>query len=48
MQFNKNIKARTLKGVLEGEFKGITDDGVLLLQDAAGEIHHVYSADIEI
>ena len=48
LQFNKNIKARTLKGVLEGEFKGITDDGVLLLQDVAGEIHHVYSADIEI
>ncbi|EUJ38031.1 biotin--[acetyl-CoA-carboxylase] ligase [Brochothrix campestris] len=48
LQFNKHIKARSLKGVLEGEFKGITDDGVLVLQDANDELHYVYSADIEV
>ncbi|WP_042457784.1 bifunctional biotin--[acetyl-CoA-carboxylase] synthetase/biotin operon repressor [Neobacillus dielmonensis] len=42
------IKARTLTNVIEGKALGITDEGVLLLEDLSGTIHHVYSADIEI
>ncbi|EAE1980829.1 biotin--[acetyl-CoA-carboxylase] ligase, partial [Listeria monocytogenes] len=29
-----------------GQVKGISDEGVLLLQDALGEVHSIYSADI--
>lgn len=42
------IKARTLTNVIEGKALGITDDGVLKIEDQNGEIHLVYSADIEI
>jgi len=42
------IKARTLTNVIEGKALGITDEGVLMLEDKAGSIHHVYSADIEL
>ncbi|MDP4170368.1 MAG: biotin--[acetyl-CoA-carboxylase] ligase [Bacillota bacterium] len=44
----KSIKARTLTKVIEGKALGITDDGVLKIEDENGEIHLVYSADIEI
>ncbi|TLS35889.1 biotin--[acetyl-CoA-carboxylase] ligase [Pseudalkalibacillus caeni] len=48
VSLGKHIKARTLTGVKEGIARGITNDGVLLLEDDTGEIHQIYSADIEI
>ena len=44
----KYIKARTLNNTIEGKALGITNDGVLQLEDGTGRIHHIYSADIEI
>lgn len=44
----KYIKARTLANTIEGKALGITNDGVLQLEDMAGTIHHIYSADIEL
>lgn len=41
------IIARTLQGSFQGMAKGITEEGVLLLEDEAGTIHKIYSADIE-
>lgn len=43
----RRIIARTINASLEGFAKGITDDGVLLLEDDLGTIHKIYSADIE-
>ncbi|WP_442594492.1 biotin--[acetyl-CoA-carboxylase] ligase [Neobacillus sp. D3-1R] len=48
ISIGKNIKARTLTNIIEGKALGITDDGVLRIEDKEGNIHHVYSADIEI
>ncbi|WP_338470069.1 biotin--[acetyl-CoA-carboxylase] ligase [Niallia sp. XMNu-256] len=44
----KKITARMLKETIEGKAIGITDDGVLLLEDDKGVIHSIYSADIEL
>jgi BirA family biotin operon repressor/biotin-[acetyl-CoA-carboxylase] ligase len=41
------IMARTLQGSFQGMAKGITEEGVLLLEDHTGTIHKIYSADIE-
>jgi BirA family biotin operon repressor/biotin-[acetyl-CoA-carboxylase] ligase len=41
------IYARTMREVLYGYAKGITNEGVLLLEDEEGKIHQIYSADIE-
>lgn len=43
----KRITARSFSGTLTGYAKGITEEGVLLLEDDNGEIHSIYSADIE-
>nr|WP_226534977.1 biotin--[acetyl-CoA-carboxylase] ligase [Fictibacillus halophilus] len=43
----KRITARSVTGSITGYAKGITDEGVLLLEDDNGEIHSIYSADIE-
>jgi BirA family transcriptional regulator, biotin operon repressor / biotin---[acetyl-CoA-carboxylase] ligase len=48
ISIGQQIKAKTLTNVIEGKALGITDDGVLKIEDQAGEIHLVYSADIEI
>ncbi len=48
VSIGKHIKARTLNEIIEGKALGITNDGVLQIQDLNGKIHHVYSADIEI
>lgn len=48
ISIGKDIRARTLTNVIEGKALGITDDGVLRIEDKDGEIHLVYSADIEI
>ncbi len=48
VSLGRQIKARTVNNVLVGLAKGITDEGVLLLEDDFGKTHHIYSADIEI
>lgn len=44
----KQVRATTLREVIEGKAIGITESGVLEIQTASGEIKGVYSADIEI
>lgn len=48
ISIHTHIRARTANDVIYGYAKGITDDGVLLLEDENGVIHRIYSADIEI
>lgn len=48
VSIGKYITARTLTGAIAGKAIGITDEGVLLLEDGEGKLHHIYSADIEI
>ncbi len=48
VSIGKTITARMLNGSLRGKAMGITDDGVLLMEDEAGKIHQIYSADIEL
>lgn len=48
VSIGENITARTLIGSIHGKAKGITEDGVLMIEDQSGKIHHVYSADIEL
>lgn len=48
ISIGKNIKARTLTNVIEGKALGITDEGVLQLEDHTGTLHYIYSADIEL
>lgn len=43
-----HLYARTAKETIYGYAKGITEDGVLLLEDEKGKTHEIYSADIEI
>ncbi len=42
------VYARTPHKVIYGFAKGITDDGVLLIEDEDGVTHSIYSADIQI
>ncbi|EUJ24540.1 birA bifunctional protein [Listeria grandensis FSL F6-0971] len=44
--FSEKIIAKTLKGEIRGTVKGISDEGVLIVQDAVGEEHAIFSADI--
>ncbi|WP_110112370.1 biotin--[acetyl-CoA-carboxylase] ligase [Bacillus sp. CGMCC 1.16541] len=48
ISIGKRIIARTLRGSIEGWAKGITEDGVLLIEDDLGVLHHIHSADIEL
>lgn len=48
ISIGKQITAKTLKGTIQGKAIGITDDGVLMLEDEMGQLHYIYSADIEI
>ncbi len=48
ISIGKSIKARTLLDTIVGKALGITEEGVLKIEDEQGVIHHVYSADIEI
>ncbi|MBD7936091.1 MULTISPECIES: biotin--[acetyl-CoA-carboxylase] ligase [Cytobacillus] len=48
ISIGKRIKARTLSGTITGKAIGITDEGILLLEDEAGVQHQIYSADIEL
>jgi BirA family transcriptional regulator, biotin operon repressor / biotin---[acetyl-CoA-carboxylase] ligase len=44
----KVIVARTLTGSITGKAVGITNEGVLRIQEQNGIIHEIYSADIEV
>lgn len=48
ISIGKNITARTLTGSIHGKAMGITEEGILMIEDSSGKIHHVYSADIEL
>ncbi|KAB2338300.1 biotin--[acetyl-CoA-carboxylase] ligase [Cytobacillus depressus] len=48
ISIGKTITARTITGSIHGKALGITEDGVLMIEDEAGKVHHVYSADIEL
>lgn len=48
VSIGKTITARMLNGSLIGKAIGITDDGVLLMEDETGKVHQIYSADIEL
>lgn len=48
ISIGKMIVARTINENIRGKALGITEDGVLLIEDETGKIHHVYSADIDI
>lgn len=48
VSIGKSITARTLLQTIVGKALGITDEGVLKIEDEQGVIHHVYSADIEV
>jgi BirA family transcriptional regulator, biotin operon repressor / biotin---[acetyl-CoA-carboxylase] ligase len=47
VSIGKQIRARTLTGTIEGKALGITEDGVLMIEDIEGHIHYIHSADIE-
>ncbi|WP_110927637.1 biotin--[acetyl-CoA-carboxylase] ligase [Bacillus massiliglaciei] len=48
ISLGQQIKATTIHSVIVGKALGITDAGVLLLEDEDGKVHSVYSADIEV
>lgn len=48
ISIGKTLTARTLSGNIHGKALGITDDGVLKIEDSEGTVHQVYSADIEL
>ncbi len=48
ISLNRQIKARTLNGVIEGKAIGIDNSGVLLIETSDGSIKQIYSADIEL
>lgn len=48
ISIGQQIIARTLNGSIEGRAKGITAEGVLVLEELDGTIHHIHSADIEL
>lgn len=48
VSIGRRITARTINGSIEGYTRGITEEGVLQIEDDAGRIHHIYSADIEL
>ncbi len=48
ISIGRTIKATTITGIIKGKALGITEDGVLKIEDEAGMIHKIYSADIEL
>ncbi|WP_299737932.1 biotin--[acetyl-CoA-carboxylase] ligase [uncultured Rossellomorea sp.] len=48
ISIGKKIRARTINGTIEGRALGITDEGVLKIEDTTGTVHQIYSADIEV
>ena len=48
ISLGKEIKATTVNDTIVGKAIGITDEGVLLVEDRSGKVHSIYSADIHI
>ncbi|WP_409251159.1 biotin--[acetyl-CoA-carboxylase] ligase [Bacillus sp. SCS-153A] len=48
ISIGRKITARTITGSIHGKALGINEDGVLRIEDEEGQIHEVYSADIEL
>ncbi|MBS4209786.1 biotin--[acetyl-CoA-carboxylase] ligase [Bacillus sp. FJAT-50079] len=48
VSIGKTIVAKTLTSEITGKAVGITEEGVLKIEGEDGQIHHIYSADIEI
>ncbi|MBU9723919.1 MULTISPECIES: biotin--[acetyl-CoA-carboxylase] ligase [Bacillaceae] len=48
ISIGKKIVATTAQGRLTGIAEGINDEGVLILRDDNGKVHHIYSGDITI
>jgi BirA family biotin operon repressor/biotin-[acetyl-CoA-carboxylase] ligase len=48
ISLGKVITATTITGKVAGKAAGITDDGILIIEDQYGNIHEIYSADIEL
>ncbi|MFS0645030.1 biotin--[acetyl-CoA-carboxylase] ligase [Siminovitchia sp. 179-K 8D1 HS] len=48
VSIGKVIAATTVTGKIVGRALGITENGVLLVEDETGTVHEVYSADIEL
>lgn len=48
VSLGKEIIARTISGNISGKALGITEEGVLKIEDQNGQIHKIYSADIEM
>lgn len=48
ISIGRSIIARTVTGTIRGKALGITEEGVLKLEDENGSIHDIYSADIEM
>ncbi|WP_199484511.1 biotin--[acetyl-CoA-carboxylase] ligase [Peribacillus glennii] len=48
VSLGKEIKASTLTETIHGTALGITEEGVLLVEGHDGQIHNIYSADIEL
>lgn len=48
ISIGNEITARMLNGTIRGVARGITDEGVLMLEDADGVIHYIHSADISL
>ena len=44
----KKIIGKTPHGLLEGMYKGITDEGILLLEDESGMIHEIITGDVNV
>ncbi len=47
ISIGKRVKATTVTGIIAGRALGITDEGVLKIEDDEGVIHNIYSADIQ-
>jgi BirA family biotin operon repressor/biotin-[acetyl-CoA-carboxylase] ligase len=48
VSIGKDVTARTISNTIVGKALGITNEGVLKIEDENGILHHVYSADIEL
>jgi BirA family biotin operon repressor/biotin-[acetyl-CoA-carboxylase] ligase len=48
VSIGKPVTARTLGRVIRGIARGITDDGLLILEDEQNQLHYIHSADIQL
>ncbi|OZM57296.1 biotin--[acetyl-CoA-carboxylase] ligase [Lottiidibacillus patelloidae] len=48
VSIGKQIIARTISGEIRGYARGITDEGVLMIEESDGKIQYIHSADIEL